>query len=1164
MGNRRKMFDLNLKNRIESTFLKIGFEVNLIHVTRNSLDSRAFPFGTEIVQYMKKLDLHDYIKQEPGQKNRKIFDTTIIYDKNVTIRSNTSCYKQLHRSQDIPVFWTEGIEKFVKPDDLLALLVRNKTLFLINCNRVDLGSLRSLDDDLSEDADANISSRHDYNLLNNILNEFLFNGRYENKDIYLDFEGDIASHLAEKLSENPEDLDNRIFETVRSQIDLETTNPFSTLIALDKKWRISSFDGFPPTTLFLCSLSLVAEGMRAGERFSFNNYYDRFIDAFKISKESDQTSIKFCFKHTEKMWRNFNSWLIQSDGSFGLPTAKPFWPTKRFVSYPISQALIRRGDRKHIREFLESRGFNAAVEEDIGIVGEALGRWFKTTGPTKYLQNLWSHKSLRNIIILNAFDEIKNITADFDQHHTANGYQAKLKVRFKFKKYPKKKLLISFVAKSRDSFEGVIQVKEPVPSGVFDDDLEISLTTEDKETAVLGPPSNIRYGTLLVRGVSLIELDGSTEYLFRPRQAMALEKREDGFFYQVDRPKLFIEHAILVRKKHQDQVQKFVNFCANGDQVSIESLPGLPDDYLCITGVKFIMPIPVDQWDPLDINYWLLPSENQTNLEFIGGLRLKGKIYHSKSRLSFLFQSEKTEESIKVLATPVIRQVSDSSTIENTQLVQIKSNVGYHDLSSLTLGGFDRDLEISSPLNNSFSEFNLSFRSAKNPRGEPNSKYEFEAYPLDAYGVLSCIEMPKDFSNKITSNDTPSIPSNTMDKQKNIMQSHKFVGNFYTENNFNEEDEDFSYSESPAGDGELSCIEIGVHTWKIPYKKSGRDTHTQSCTVCNEKRLWIGNERNRAHVDVAANPIFDRPVRRFSMDQSLYDVDTIFDAMCYLRSISWDNVKRLCEEALAPNLYALNLVRQLSALGHINIELDRSKLKLKRCHITPPQLVEVDQKFVLCGFRNKEIIDALVALLGDAAIDYDDQRSIITKYIFDYFSTDLDSKISDVLKQTCGVDFMVIRNANQHTMNESMNIPDLYSSLPPISLSSKSKFQNFDPRKCRWTEVDTIEECGGYRIQWPYTIYFIRLKNGQLVVSTAALAKIYAADVQYLRLHEYNAADRTFISKVGCDLPALVERALVRHTGKLPVETTQGNFIYSNIPENMGRSILENHYGTNL
>ena len=399
-------------------------------------------------------------------------------------------------------FGLKVLKNSLSPDDLLAVLIRNKTLFLINCNRVDLGSLRSLDDNLSADVDEDISSRHDYNLLNNILNEFLFRGRYEHKDIYLDFEGDMASHLAEKLSEYPENLDNRIFDVVKSQMNLGKSNPFSTLIGLNDKWRTSGFDGFPPTTLFLCSLSLVAEGMRAGERFSFNNYYDRFIDDFKISEESDQTAIKSCFKQTEKMWRNFNSWLIRSDGTFGLPTAKPFMPTRPFVSYPISQALIRRGDRQHIREFLESSGFNAAVEEDIGIVGEALGRWFKTTGPTKYLQNLWAHKSLRNIIISNAFDEVKNITSPLDHHQSSSGYQAKLKVRFKFKNYPKKKLLISFVAKSRDGFEEDIHLKEPVQSGVFDDGMEISLTPETKEIAVLGPPNQIRTGPLLLRGVS--------------------------------------------------------------------------------------------------------------------------------------------------------------------------------------------------------------------------------------------------------------------------------------------------------------------------------------------------------------------------------------------------------------------------------------------------------------------------------------------------------------------------------------------------------------------------------------------------------------------------------------------------------------------------------------
>jgi hypothetical protein len=175
----------------------------------------------------------------------------------------------------------------------------------------------------------------------------------------------------------------------------------------------------------------------------------------------------------------------------------------------------------------------------------------------------------------------------------------------------------------------------------------------------------------------------------------------------------------------------------------------------------------------------------------------------------------------------------------------------------------------------------------------------------------------------------------------------------------------------------------------------------------------------------------------------------------------------------------------------------------------------------------------------------------------------LDKQISDGLKQTCGVECIVVRNTDQDIIAET-DITEKYSSLPAISLSNKLQFQKFDPQKCRWIDAETIEECGGYRTQWPTTIYSIRLKNGQLVVSTAALAKIYAADIKGLRLHDYNAVDRTFTSKVGCDLPPLVERSLVTCTGQLPIETTQGNFVYSNISENMGYSVLENHYGTKL
>ena len=113
--------------------------------------------------------------------------------------------------------------------------------------------MTSLDNGLADGSEENVPVQHDYNLINNVLNKFLFNGRYENTDIYLDFEGEVVSHLSAKLSKDPSQIDSKIFEIVALQLDLGTKKPFSKLIKWDEQWRLSGFNGFPPTTLFLCA-----------------------------------------------------------------------------------------------------------------------------------------------------------------------------------------------------------------------------------------------------------------------------------------------------------------------------------------------------------------------------------------------------------------------------------------------------------------------------------------------------------------------------------------------------------------------------------------------------------------------------------------------------------------------------------------------------------------------------------------------------------------------------------------------------------------------------------------------------------------------------------------------------------------------------------------------
>ena len=127
----------------------------------------------------------------------------------------------------------------------------------------------------------------------------------------------------------------------------DLNNPFSVLVADSQDWISNpGVDAPPPTTLFLCSLSLVAESMSSENNLSLNNYYDRFLTAFDITDDGLKKRIKTNFKSTEKLWIDLNEWLTRHGGALGIPTAKPIMPTKQFISYPISQALIRSGDKK--------------------------------------------------------------------------------------------------------------------------------------------------------------------------------------------------------------------------------------------------------------------------------------------------------------------------------------------------------------------------------------------------------------------------------------------------------------------------------------------------------------------------------------------------------------------------------------------------------------------------------------------------------------------------------------------------------------------------------------------------------------------------------------------------------------------------------------------------
>ena len=1149
------MFDKNLKLKIEKLFDQLGLETVLLHVTSSGISNKKLFANNLIKKYLKDSNFHDFDKQKNGLENKKIVSTKVIIGDKI-INSEITFIKPNDGSKSSN-FWIKELQSYIKVDDLLALLVKDQSFFIIHCNKFDMHTLRTFNFDLIENKRPRAASWNDYNYANDILNNLLFKGLYENQDIYLDIEGDLASHFAEKLSETVESLNDRIFDIVSSQLKFGQTNPLISFVEKNHNWKKKNYEGFPPSTLFLCSLSLGAEKMRAGDRYSLNNYYDRLIEAFKVSGSADQKSIRNSFGCTIELWRDLNRWLIRNDGKFGVATAKPIMPSKKYISYPISQALIREGDREKIRSFLEDQGFSSNEEEGNDVIAEVLGRWFRSSSPTKYLKSLWDLRSIRSVIIASAVSELQNIPDKFGKDLDGNNckYKAFLKLHFKLRKYPKEKLLISWTSNYKDRFVDEIQVYENTPTSIFDDDKAIYLSPIDKDTAVLGPTNNINLEYLLKRGTKLTNVDKSISFSYLPRHATALEKADDGFYYEVNHPKLFVEHMILLEKKEKANIENFLKQYANDEYIFKENLDGLPDAYICIDNVRFIKSVSIENRDKNDdIKYWLFPTEIQTSLEIAGGLRLSRNIFHNKSKLTLIFQSN-DEAKIRVIGVPTSQKNTDVLTIDKSFLVKAENGICCLELGSLNDDSVDRDFEIFSDKKGLFSDVNISFRSANSPRQTVFSEYELKSHALNAHSFVSCIPCKiegRDDAYNINISDIKSAST----KHKNIINSHYFVGDFYLEDD-TYDNEDYVYSNHAVTTGEESCIEKGHHIWVVPETLKNGKWDCQ-CKICNERRLILSyrNHQKKNQEQIKLKPIFERPVRRMPIENILYDLDTLFDAICYFKSLSWDIFKRLCEYAEVPNLFAINLIRQLSALGHVNIELDSNKMKLKKCHVVSPKLVEIEGKFLLTGFRNSQMITYLTEHIGMPLI----KKGVpITQYIFETIPDNFNT-----ISEGFGMKIEVIKKVNT---TKKLNIADLslaYNSLPPISLSNKSKFEKFDPQKCRWIEVDTLNERGGYRIQWPITIYFLRLNNGATVSSTAPIAKIYAADIKGFRLHNYNSENSTFISKIGCDLPPLVERTLVSYSGELPIETKEGNLIYSNIPPEIGNLTIENHYGTNL
>ena len=1138
---REQIFEAMQLARLEQVFL---------YPTKTGLEKSIFDATRAISQYFREVGYHDYHSQLRGPEHKKKLQCKVICGSEI-INSNISLYRPNTKDGDYR-FWISYIDKYSEPGDMIALFVRQEILFAANMS---VTSIEDLVQFLPVDAKGT-EILFSYDQVNHSINKFIVSGQFIDKPLYLDFDGAFAQNISEYLNVEMEQLSELIFNLAKQRLCFEKSNPFSELDKENDAWWAGKFSSLPPITLFLFALTLVAEQMSSDDTHSLNNYYDRLIKCFGISNDTDNKAVRAHFKSTEKYWLNFNSWLVRNDGQYGIATAKPIIAKWKYVSYPISQAILRRGDKENIRQFLSERKLDNETEIEISQLADLLDRWLSSSASTKYLRDLWERQDLRQLIVETSREQLTSIQPEQDQVNRAKS----LRLGLRISNFPIQSLH-AFIYSNQNFNDEVQNVNRLKGSAVFGD---VNLTKIEENLSIFGPPENISIESLLLSGIE-ISTNDEQSFSYKPKQIFALQRSEHGYFLQVDRPRVLEDYVLIGMERNnlKNQTKSFLSFCAAQGYEFKEDVRGLPAGFFFVENVKFVRSVNENQWPFDDPNYYIRPSGSLSLLSFSNAIRLGRNILHTESAPTFSFTFE-GEEAGEV----EINLISEETKEAEIQKIDpsISGPVAEFELNELLELDVNTEIKLVS-LNGAFPETRFSFRNSSQPRLESPPEQQYALQFEHPHKFLGCDEVTEAVDWTLLRDWSFQNLQEDDDTNIGLTTNTEYLGPQSQAEHLVDEENIFQYSKgqaSPVSSSEqLSCM-LGQHIWRIPSESSDGKWEA-TCSACGEERLFPVHKKFRQNSDLKRKIVYSNnsiyaPIC-LKTPKTVYNPDVILDAIHYLQELSFSRFVEMCREISNENLFSFELLNAFWILGEVDCSLDPRSLKPAKIFSAAPTLFQVDGGYVLRGFKNRELIVKLTEILGPPEIDKKRFSGNPTTTYF--FSSILRDNLKDELlniSDVFGRKLVLSENFGELLVKQLFNFSSLFPFLPPLSVSLDSNLEFFDSVQAKWKKITNFSDPGSYRINWPFRQYFLVLEDKKTVACGADLAKIYSGHLNGVRYHRYEKQDCSFVSNLGCELPPLIQRSLVSFSGQMPTADNEGKKIFTNVPEKVAMTLINRVY----
>lgn len=988
-----------------------------------------------------------------------------------------------------------------------------------------------------------------YLRLNEAVRDVFFDGRYQQRPVYLEIADDRVEELASKLKVSEDELEEYIGLVVAESFGHGHADPYAWHLQETKKWaRDHEPDEAPPYLGVLALLSLAAERMRDDGEFSSNNYYTRLIEILRAEGTSLANRVKTHARSTRSFWRSLNQWLSENDFELGRPTAMQVnsWA---YVSYALSQALVRDADRQRFHSLFRENDLSPLDEVSVSEMLLLLHDWMAGSGPNAWLKKLWSTTDLRERIASSALLEL----GSWDGAEGTSGPRARqLAWTASIGGFPRRKVGL-FLTTVGVAADGELDLVPPTsPGEAFAaatiecrDDLAL-VTSPTGDFSVLEPASRMNVSALLLASVEL-ETKSGDKYCHAPRPIVPLARPEGSIYYrEVQRASLLRRHIVLCHGQWLSKVTAHLQACARpGFKVKTSAdLPGLPGDWRLIEDVELVRVIE-DAHQNLAA---LVPLSEGVAVQFEGGFRLAPQIYHTQVPPGILATSDHGDFDLVVRCQAIDApdQVLFTQRSRGGSCVVDAEAFDEFEASEVTV--------VAKMGSREASEKALAFRDSSIPR--PLRKYE-TVYDLESAclaGKDCSIDMPESaIEGMIIYGTAPEVAAGSPPQ---LQHAAAVVAD---ESAPRQHDE-------PVGGLRETCVIRGYHFWRCEpanWNDPSWEAKRMDCKDCRMSVVLRDRGKRRRGGPLIRTGRKSRPVEAPPVEPlgGRVSAEMLLDGLSYLGEGTWHSFQNVVAAHNDEPWAASSFARDLRDLGHIDFRCDKHG-RPSHWRVASPALVFASEdECFLAGFRSRGLIDEI----GDALEELDAEYVLPSDDGFPRIgwkgvTLDWASEVLAEIRDPHGRPLEVVSSPAMAIASAAWPSSKIFAAAPSIYVDTLKDLEFFHAAEGRWREATTLREVGAYRTKFAGTRYFFRDQEGETRAVSPGLAKVLAARAAGVSLHHYDASSGTLIGQLGCDLPGLLGRAAVACSGSLPRQ--DGPVLhFEDVPRDVAEKIIAKVYG---